>query len=165
MRKQFGILVMGLGLLVAGASPAWAPHNASGCNTVTDGAGSNSVDGTSGCDDIFAGGGNDVVRGFAGADDAHGEDGNDTVYGGGDHDYVFGGPHGDLLAGADGNDHVQDVGGLGDFDDGCGNAGTDFVDVRDGDYNDEYFNGTEASDYDQDGSLSDTNRGSTTCPF
>jgi hypothetical protein len=86
-----------------------------------------------------------------------------VAYGGPDFDEVRGGGGNDDLAGADGNDSVEDVQVDNGVDRACGNAGTDYIDLRDSDGWDKVFNGTEVSN--ADWSLGDEDKGGASCPF
>lgn len=139
------LTVAGLSSVSAGLlGHARAEHNATGCNDIFGTASGEELIGGSGCDDIWGRAGNDTVRGRDGQDDLHGEEGGDFVEGEADHDNIYGGPGDDDLLGRYGNDHVQDEngagGGLAEGDEACGNEGIDYINVRDGDIGDAFYN-------------------------
>ena len=159
-RNDLLIALVACAALVAFPSPAWAPHNAGSCNTVTGSDLPNTLNGTNGCDDIFGRGGGDTINSMSGDDDPHGEDQNDTIYGGPGVDYMFGGPHDDSLKGNDGNDHLQDEASGTDTDTFCGSADLDYADGQDGDTLDGYW-GVESINKD----TGERDNGSAACPF
>ncbi len=145
----------------------WSPqsvranHNAGSCNSIFGTSNGEEILGDNSCNDLWARAGNDTVRARDGQDDAHGEEGGDFVEGEADHDYVFGGPGDDSVLGRYGNDHVQDESGSGggttETDAACGNEGVDFVDVKDGDASDHWYNPNNSDTGNRDAATEELN--------
>ena len=107
--------------LVGGAVNNTANISGGGGNdTITGGAGDQTINGNNGNDTIYGGGGvdtinggndNDTLYGQAGNDDLNGNNGLDSVYGGSGNDAIVGGNDADTLYGGSGSDTISGAGG------------------------------------------------------
>ena len=112
---------------------------------------SESIDGGPGQDTIWAKGGWDYIDGHDGNDDLHAGDGDDSGHGGAGRDDTFGGDDDDDLWGGDGDDEFYDSQ-VESFtgDTFYGNDGNDYIDMLDGDGNDNGFGGPDTDDWVKD---------------